>query len=175
MTNIELVKGDITTQKVDAIVNCTTTKMVIGGGALDTAIHKAAGPDLMKECKQIMSEKLLCVLGECIVSGSYKLPCKKIIHTTGPVYMGGSWNEAERLADCYRNCVRAADAAGLESIAFPNICTGAHTYPKEDAARIAIATVREALAEAASVKKAVFVCFEDENYDIYRALLEQTP
>jgi O-acetyl-ADP-ribose deacetylase (regulator of RNase III) len=171
MKDLELVKGDITKQTTDAIVNCTTTKMVIGGGALDSAIHKAAGHDLMEECKRIMDEKHLCALGECIVTGSYKLPCKKVIHTAGPVYMGGGWNEAERLADCYRNSLLAADLAGLESIAFPNICTGAHTYPKHEAAAIALSAVRAALQEAVNIKRVVFVCFEDENYEIYRKAL----
>jgi O-acetyl-ADP-ribose deacetylase (regulator of RNase III) len=168
---IELLQGDITRVKTDAIVNCTTARLVIGGGSLDIAIHHTAGPCLMEECQRIIDEKKTIAIGECIVTEAYKLPCKKVIHTAGPVYMGGSWNEAENLAGCYRSALIAADEALCESIAFPNLCTGAHTYPKRAAALIAIDTVRAILPTLANLKRVVFVCLEDENYHIYTQLL----
>ncbi|MDR2485785.1 MAG: macro domain-containing protein [Treponema sp.] len=171
MAEIELVQGDITKIKTDAIVNETTAKVVIGGGSLDAAIHAAAGPLLLKEVRDIMEEKKTIALGECIVTDAYKLPCKKVMHTAGPVYMGGGWQEAENLAGCYRSSILAADAAGLESIAFPNLCTGAQTFPKKAAAEIAIQTVRHALGETRHINKVIFVCFEAENYAVYTELL----
>jgi O-acetyl-ADP-ribose deacetylase (regulator of RNase III) len=168
---IELFQGDITQVTTDAIVNCTTTRLVIGGGALDTAIHQAAGPCLMEACRRIIDERKTFAIGECVVTEAYKLPCKKVIHTAGPVYMGGSWNEAENLAACYRSALIAADQAICESIAFPNLCTGAHTYPKHAAAVIAIDTVQAILPTLVNLKRVVFVCLEDENYHIYAQLL----
>ncbi|MDR0561953.1 MAG: macro domain-containing protein [Spirochaetaceae bacterium] len=168
---IELLQGDITRVKTDAIVNCTTIKLVIGGGALDMAIHRAAGPGLMEACQRIIGEKKNIAIGECVITDAYKLPCKKVIHTAGPVYMGGSWNEAEHLAGCYRSALVAADEAHCESIAFPNLCTGAHTYPKQSAAVIALDTVRKMLPTLTALKRVVFVCLEEENYRIYNQLL----
>lgn len=168
---IELLQGDIIRVQTDAIVNCTTTKLVIGGGALDTAIHQAAGPGLMQECRRIIDERKIFAMGECIVTDGYKLPCKKIIHTAGPIYMGGGWDEAKTLSACYRSALIAADEALCESIAFPNLCTGAHTYPKKDAATIAISTVRFTLPTLTHLKRVVFVCLELENYHIYAQML----
>lgn len=168
---IELLQGDITRIKTDAIVNCTTTKLIIGGGTLDTAIHQAAGPGLMQECRRIIDERKTFAIGECIVTEGYKLFCKKIIHTAGPIYMGGGWNEAANLASCYRSALITADESLCESIAFPNLCTGAHTYPKHAAAVIAIDTVQAILPTLVNLKRVVFVCLEDENYHIYAQLL----
>ncbi|MDR0552351.1 MAG: macro domain-containing protein [Spirochaetaceae bacterium] len=169
--NIEIVRGDITRQKVDAIVNCGTTKVVIGGGALDTAIHKAAGPDLREECLRIMDKKRAIVIGECIVTDAYKLPCKKVIHTAGPIYMGGGWQEAENLASCYTNSLFAADEAACESIAFPSLCTGSHSYPLADAARIACDAVRAILPSLSNIKRVVFVCLDEETERAYERYL----
>lgn len=168
---IELIQGDITRVKTDAIVNCTTIKLTIGGGMLDTAIHRAAGPALMGACQRIIDDKKNIALGECVITDAYKLPCKKVIHTAGPIYMGGTWNEAENLAECYRSALITADTAQCESIAFPNLCTGAHTYPKYDAAVIAVGTVKAVLPTLAHLKRVIFVCLEDENYRIYTRLL----
>lgn len=171
---IELFQGDITRVMTDAIVNCTTARLVIGGGALDTAIHQAAGPGLMEACRRIIDEIKTIAIGECVVTEAYKLPCKKVIHTAGPVYMGGSWDEADHLTSCYRSALIAADEAACESIAFPNLCTGAHTYPKRAAATIAIDTVRAILPTLTNLKRVVFVCLEDENYHIYAQLLSSS-
>ncbi|MDR2491199.1 MAG: macro domain-containing protein [Spirochaetaceae bacterium] len=170
--NIELVKGDITKIDCDAIVNCGTAKIVIGGGAVSTAIFDAAGPGLMQECRRIMDDKKSLAIGEALVTGAYKLRCKKVIHTAGPIYLGGLWNEAANLGLCYSNALYAADEALCESIAFPNICAGSHTYPKKPAAEIAVSTVRDILPKLQSVKRVVFVCFEDENYVLYKELLD---
>ncbi|MDR0538986.1 MAG: macro domain-containing protein [Spirochaetaceae bacterium] len=167
---IQIVCGDITKTKVDAIVNCGTSKVVIGGGSLDKAIHEAAGPDLRLECLRIMEEKRAICIGECVVSGAYKLPCKKVIHTAAPVFMGGGWHEAEHLASCYRNALAAADAAECTSIAFPCLSAGSHAYPKRDAAQIALETARSCLPRLMNVHRIVFVCLEEENYKIYTEL-----
>ncbi|MDR0525288.1 MAG: macro domain-containing protein [Spirochaetaceae bacterium] len=169
--DITLLKGDITQVKTDAIVNCTSVKLVIGGGSLDTAIHRKAGPGLMEECRRIITEKKNIAIGECLLTDSYKLPCKKVIHTACPVYMGGGWNEAEHLAECYRSALTLADRAFCESIAFPALGTGAHTYPKRDAAALALTAVRALLPTLACLKRVVFVCLDDENYRIYQELL----
>ncbi|GMO31260.1 MAG: O-acetyl-ADP-ribose deacetylase [Termitinemataceae bacterium] len=171
MLNIEVEHSDITKARVDAIVNCTTSKLVIGGGSLDVAIHRAAGPDLLDECKRIIEEKKCIFIGECVVTDSYKLPCKKVIHTTGPMYMGGSWGEQKNLAACYSNAIVSADKAGCESIAFPSLCTGTHSYPKKEAAELAVKTVRESASLCKTLSRVLFVCFDDETYSIYKSIL----
>ncbi|MDR0409627.1 MAG: O-acetyl-ADP-ribose deacetylase [Spirochaetaceae bacterium] len=170
MASIELVSGDITTQKVDAIVNAANSGL-LGGGGVDGAIHRAAGRDLYEECLRLPEGPYgRCPTGECVVTGAGRLPCKKVIHTVGPVY-GSRENDAALLGNCYRNSLLAAGALGFESIAFPNISTGVYNYPKDEAARVAISAVRETLPQTPSIKRVLFVCFGSENYSIYEKLM----
>jgi O-acetyl-ADP-ribose deacetylase (regulator of RNase III) len=170
MANIELTIGDITIQKVDAIVNAANSGL-LGGGGVDGAIHRAAGPALYDECLRVPSGPHgRCPTGQCVVTGSGWLPCKKVIHTVGPVY-SGSPEDAVLLGGCYRNSLLAAEAAGLENLAFPNISTGVYGYPKPEAARVAVTAVRETLPQTPSIKRVVFVCFDRENYSLYEKLL----
>jgi O-acetyl-ADP-ribose deacetylase (regulator of RNase III) len=167
MNQIELIRGDITQLAVDAIVNAANPSL-LGGGGVDGAIHRAAGPGLLDECKLLKG----CLTGEAKVTSGYNLPAKFVIHTVGPVWKGGSENEKELLASCYRNSLRIASNMKLKSVAFPNISTGAYGFPKKPAAEIAIATVRELLAEHQDIDKVVFSVIDEENYRIYRDLLE---
>jgi O-acetyl-ADP-ribose deacetylase (regulator of RNase III) len=172
MAKIEVIMGDITVQKVDAIVNAANSTM-LGGGGVDGAIHRAAGRDLYEECLKVPEGPGgRCPRGQCVVTGAGRLPCKKVIHTVGPVYSGGA-DDAKVLGDCYRNCLAAAEREGLESLAFPNISTGVYGYPLREAAEVAISAVREILPKTPSVKLVRFVCFSRENYQIYEELLKR--
>ena len=175
MEKLELVKGDITKMTTDAIVNAANPSLM-GGGGVDGAIHRAAGPALLEECMRIAGERQSlsdgpCPAGDAVITGAGKLPCKRVIHTAGPVWHGGNAGEPELLASCYRTCLLLAQTAGLKSIAFPNISTGVYGYPKDKAAKIAIETVRKTLALAPGIQRVVFVCFDDENYRLYSKLL----
>ena len=175
MGKIELVRGDITRMKTDAIVNAANSSL-LGGGGVDGAIHRAAGPSLLEECISIAKERRgvpngPCPAGDAVITGAGKLPCKKVIHTVGPIWRGGNNGEAELLASCYRKSLLLAEAEGLKTIAFPNISTGVYGYPKEKAAGIAVETVRSTLEEIPGVDQVVFVCFDDENFKLYRELL----
>jgi O-acetyl-ADP-ribose deacetylase (regulator of RNase III) len=158
-------------------VNAANSSL-LGGGGVDGAIHRAAGPELLAECRSIAAARRpgeACPAGEAVITGAYRLPCKKVIHTVGPVWHGGGRGEPELLASCYRNSLRLAQEAGLESLAFPNISTGVYGYPKPEAAEIAVAVVKETLAGipsgAPAIRRVVFVCFDEENYRLYQALL----
>ena len=166
MEKIELLKGDITVLKIDAIVNAANNSLM-GGGGVDGAIHRAAGPELLTECQKLNG----CLTGEAKITSGYKLPAKYIIHTVGPVWNGGNNNEEELLASCYNNSLRIAENRKLKSIAFPNISTGVYRFPKDLAARIAVREVREFIKNNKKIKRIVFVCFDDENYEIYKELL----
>jgi O-acetyl-ADP-ribose deacetylase (regulator of RNase III) len=167
---ISVIEGDITTLKVDAIVNAANSGL-LGGGGVDGAIHRAAGPALLEECRAIAAKQGGCPAGEAVMTGAGKLPCRKVIHTVGPVWHGGGQGEAELLSSCYRKSLRLAESAGLESVAFPNISTGVYGYPKAAAAEIAVKTVTEAFAELPGIKKVIFVCFDRENHALYMRLL----
>lgn len=167
MNRIELNRGDITQLAVDAIVNAANPSL-LGGGGVDGAIHRAAGPGLLEECKTLKG----CLTGDAKVTSGYNLPAKFVIHTVGPVWKGGSENEKQLLASCYRNSLRIASNMKLKSIAFPNISTGAYGFPKKLAAEIAIGTVRELLTEHQDIEKVVFSVFDEENYRIYHGLLD---
>ena len=161
--------GDITTLNVDAIVNAANSSLM-GGGGVDGAIHKAAGPTLLEECMKIAAQRRPespCPTGDAVITGAGKLVAKYVIHTVGPVWHGGTKGEPELLTSCYRKSLQLAEKNGLESLAFPNISTGVYGYPKEKAAEIAIATVRETLPETPGIKRVVFVCFDRENYNLY--------
>lgn len=169
MTKVELVQGDITQQKVDAIVNAANTTL-LGGGGVDGAIHRAAGPRLLEECRTLGG----CRTGEAKITSGYQLPAKSVIHTVGPVWVGGKNNEDRLLSDCYRNSLKLADENGLRTIAFPSISTGAYSFPIERASRIAVNTVREYLRTSKEIQKVVFVCFSKSDYEVYTELLQKT-
>src|SRR4030095_8564382 len=141
---IEIVRGDITKQKVDAIVNAANSSLM-GGGGVDGAIHHAGGPAILKECKKIVAKQGGCPTGEAVITTGGSLPARFVIHTVGPVWNGGKNNEQEKLSNCYKNSLRLALENKLETIAFPNISTGIYGYPKKEAAQIAIQTVTAVL------------------------------
>lgn len=170
-TVIEVVKGDITKQNVDAVVNAANSSL-LGGGGVDGAIHRAGGPALLEECRQIRAQQGGCPTGEAVLTTGGNLPAKYVIHTVGPVWHGGRDNEPQLLASCYRNSLRIAAEQQLQSIAFPNISTGVYGYLKEAAAEVAVQAVKSYLQEQeTSLQRVVFVCFEDENYSLYESIL----
>ena len=163
----ELMLGDITKQTVDAIVNAANTTL-LGGGGVDGAIHRAAGPELLEECRELGG----CPTGEARITKAYRLPAKHVIHTVGPVWRGGKTNEAELLRSCYKNSMKLADENGIKTIAFPSISTGAYGFPIETAAPIALQVVLENLEKINRIEKVVFVCFSHPDYDVYEKSLK---
>jgi Predicted phosphatase homologous to the C-terminal domain of histone macroH2A1 len=166
---IILVKGDITKDHgVEAIVNAANTSL-LGGGGVDGAIHRAAGKELLAECRMLNG----CKTGQAKITGAYNIPCKYIIHTPGPVWNGGKYHEAELLASCYRSCLEIALDKGIRSIAFPSISTGIYGYPLKEAAEIAIGVVREILEENPGKFDVIkWVLFDDNTYNAYKLALE---
>ena len=162
----EVVHGDITQQRVDAIVNAANESLR-GGGGVDGAIHRAAGPELLAECITVG----VCPTGSARVTGAYRLPARFVIHTVGPVWHGGTHGEADQLASCYRSVIAEAGRLKVRSLAFPSISTGAYGYPISHAARLAVATVREAVSEVGEIELVRFVCFSASDCDIYRRVL----
>jgi len=160
--NISLLMGDITTMKVDAIVNAAN-KSLLGGGGVDGAIHSAAGNELFEECRKLNG----CETGEAKITRAYNLPAKYIIHTVGPVWHDGSNKENEQLRNCYLNSLKLAEKHKIKTIAFPNISTGIYRFPKQLAAEIAVDTVSHFLNKNKSILSVIFVCFEEENFEIY--------
>lgn len=165
-TKIELIKGDITKLEVDAIVNAAN-QTLLGGGGVDGAIHKAAGPELLAKCKTLNG----CGTGNAKITNGYKLPAKFVIHTVGPVWHGGKTDEPQKLASCYQRSIEVATENNVKSIAFPNISTGVYGYPKQEAAEIAIKTVVNLLEMHEKIERVIFCVFDDENYSIYKNLL----
>lgn len=166
MNRIEIIRGDITTLKVDAIVNAAN-KSLLGGGGVDGAIHRAAGPGLTEECRALNG----CATGEAKITSGYNLPAKFVIHTVGPIWTGGNQDEESLLASCYLNSLRIASNMKLRTIAFPNISTGVYGYPKDLAAGVAIREVKKYLEENNDIEKVYFAIFDDENLEIYTRLL----
>ena len=166
MKLIEIIRGDITKLKVDVIVNAANTTL-LGGGGVDGAIHRIAGPELLEECKTLNG----CATGEAKITKGYRLPSKYIIHTVGPVWHGGNYREEEKLASCYRKSMEIASSLGLKSIAFPNISTGIYGFPKQRAAEIAVKAARDQAAAITGIERIIFVCFDEENFEIYQKLI----
>ncbi|MBP0622723.1 O-acetyl-ADP-ribose deacetylase [Cupriavidus consociatus] len=168
--HLQVVHGDITRMEVDAIVNAANSGL-LGGGGVDGAIHGAGGPAIMEACRAIRDAQGGCPTGEAVITTGGRLPAPYVIHAVGPVWHGGGKGEDEQLADAYRNSIRVAAQHHLRTLAFPNISTGIYGFPRERAADIAIAAVREALAAAPEIEQVTFVCFDDENYRLYRERL----
>lgn len=167
---IKLIQGDITTLKVDAIVNAANCTL-LGGGGVDGAIHRAGGTAILNECIAIRSKHGGCKTGEAVITTAGNLLSKFVIHTVGPVWNGGQKNEKELLGNCYENSLNLAIANNVKSIAFPNISTGIYRFPKELAAQVAINKVTAFIRSNDSMEEVLFVCFDDENYRIYSQLL----
>jgi O-acetyl-ADP-ribose deacetylase (regulator of RNase III) len=165
-TKIEIIQGDITKLDVDAIVNAANTTL-LGGGGVDGAIHRAAGPDLVAECRTLGG----CRPGAAKITRGYRLRARFVIHTVGPVWTGGERHEPEILANCYRNSLQLAVENGIKTIAFPAISCGAYGYPIADAAQIAVKTTRDFLATEHKVDKVIFVLLGEDIYEAYRQLL----
>ena len=170
MNKIELIKGDITKLKVDAIVNAANSTLM-GGGGVDGAIHRAGGPAILEECKKIVARQGGCKAGEAVITTGGDLPAKYVIHTVGPVWNGGKKNEAALLTSCYKNSLKLAVENKIVSVGFPNISTGIYNYPKKEAAEIAVNTVEEFLQDNDLIEKVYFVCFDEENYRLYESLI----
>lgn len=161
-------KGDITKLDVDAIVNAANTTL-LGGGGVDGAIHRAAGPALLEECKTLNG----CKTGEAKITNGYNLPAKFVIHTVGPVWNGGKNNEDKLLANCYLNSLKLAADNGIKTIAFPAISTGVYRFPLERAARIAYEEVKNFIDKNNTIEKVIFVAFDERTYKVYKNLLEK--
>jgi O-acetyl-ADP-ribose deacetylase (regulator of RNase III) len=167
---ISLLKADITEIKTDAIVNAANSSL-LGGGGVDGAIHRKGGPQILEDCKEIRRTCGECPPGQAVITRAGELPAKNVIHTVGPIWKGGDQNEADTLASCYRNSIQLALDNQLHRIAFPNISTGVYRFPKDQAAEIAIKTVQE-FEDHPDLEEVVFVCFDEENYNLYKGLLE---
>jgi O-acetyl-ADP-ribose deacetylase len=165
-TKIDIARGDITKLEVDAIVNAANTTL-LGGGGVDGAIHRAAGPELLVECRSLGG----CQPGDAKITRGYRLPARFVIHTVGPVWRGGKNREPEILVNCYRSALQLAVENGIKTIAFPAISCGAYGYPIPDAAQIAVKTTRNFLATEDKIDKVIFVLWGDDIYDAYRRLL----
>lgn len=162
---VEAVRADITTLGVDAIVNAAKASLM-GGGGVDGAIHRAAGPELLEECRTLGG----CATGDAKATSGYGLPARWVIHTVGPVWRGGGEGEAGQLASCYRRCLEIADEIGARSVAFPAISTGIYGFPRAQAAEIAVDALRST---ATDVKRVLLVAFDDETLALYRRRLER--
>jgi len=167
---IKLIFDDITKLEVDAIVNAANSSLM-GGGGVDGAIHRAGGPTILAECREIVARQGRCEAGQAVITSGGNLPAKYVIHTVGPVWHGGNNHEAQLLENAYSNSLKLAVQNGVESIAFPNISTGVYGFPKEKAAEIAIKTVTDFLATNEQINQVYFVCFDQENFDLYSQLI----
>jgi O-acetyl-ADP-ribose deacetylase (regulator of RNase III) len=168
MLRLKVLQGDITKQKVDAVVNAANPSL-LGGGGVDGAIHRAAGPGLLEECRALNG----CPTGGAKRTGGHRLPAKHVLHTVGPVWEGGGAGEDELLARCYRSCFALVEEHGLRSVAFPAISCGAYGFPVERAAAVAVAEIKRFLEGNTAVERVLVVCFSEEVYDAYRSALQE--
>lgn len=168
MGRIYIIQGDITKIDTDAIVNAANNTL-LGGGGVDGAIHRAAGPELLEECRKLNG----CETGKAKITRGYKLPAKHVIHTVGPIWHGGNDNEDRLLADCYRNSLKLAVENGIKTIAFPSISTGAYRFPVKRAARIAMLEISRFFEENNSIEKVFMVCFDDATMEAYSEALRE--
>jgi O-acetyl-ADP-ribose deacetylase len=166
LKRLHLMVGDITGLKVDAIVNAANA-LLLGGGGVDGAIHRAAGPELLAECRKVGG----CPAGEARLTRGYRLPAPHVIHTVGPIWQGGAAGESQILAKCYRSCIDIARSLAFRDIAFPAIATGIYGFPRETAAHIAVTTVGSLLAEQRLPEAVIFVCFDTATLNAYRDVL----
>jgi O-acetyl-ADP-ribose deacetylase len=169
-TQTEVIIGDITKVKVDAIVNAANSSL-LGGGGVDGAIHRAGGPAILEDCRKIIARQGGCKTGEAVITTAGNLPAKFVIHTVGPVWNGGKKNENEKLANCYKNSLQLAIDNNCRTIAFPNISTGIYGFPKDKAAKIAVNTVADYILQTSFLHKVIFVCFDLENFELIQSEL----
>lgn len=165
---LQIIQGDITKQSVDAIVNAANCSL-LGGGGVDGAIHRAAGPELLAECRTLNG----CQTGKAKITRGYKLPAKHVIHTPGPVWHGGSRGEAELLASCYRSCLELASENGCATVDFPSISTGVYHFPLEKASKIAVSTILDYLNTHPEIERVRMVCFDERTAGYYEAALTE--
>jgi O-acetyl-ADP-ribose deacetylase (regulator of RNase III) len=167
-------KGDITKVETDVIVNAANSSL-LGGSGVDGAIHRAGGPMILDECRKIVDMQGSCPVGGAVITTAGKLPSKFVIHTVGPIWNYGKNNEGEKLGECYKNSLKLADEKKLESIAFSNISTGTYGFPKEKAVKISLDEVTRYFIQNqdTTIKEVVFVCMDDENYEIYKEMIER--
>lgn len=165
---LQIVRGDITKQKTDAIVNAANCSL-LGGGGVDGAIHRAAGPQLLEECRTLHG----CETGRAKITGGYRLPAKYVIHTPGPVWRGGGHGEDTLLAGCYRESLKLASAYGCRTVAFPSISTGVYRFPLKRAARIAVREILACLKDSSVVERVTMVCFDSETQSAYESALKE--
>ena len=171
-TGVDLTRGDITRESVDAIVNAANSGL-LGGGGVDGAIHRVGGPAILEECRRIRDARGPLPAGEAVITGAGRLPSRHVIHTVGPVWEGGTRGEPETLARCYRNALALAAGHGLKSVAFPSISTGAYGYPVASAAAVALGAVRDVLAGGSSLELVRFVLFSPSDLAVYEAALAE--
>lgn len=171
-SRIELQKGDITKLHVDAIVNAANTSL-LGGGGVDGAIHRAGGQAILEACIRIRNRQGGCAVGEAVITTAGNMPARFVIHTVGPVWSKSNTGADALLSNAYRNSLQLAAENNVKTIAFPNISTGIYSFPKDKAAEIAVRTVKDFLSSGKKIEKVIFVCFDEENYDIYQKLLSE--
>ena len=162
--SVQVIKGDITRLKVDAIVNAANSSLM-GGGGVDGAIHRAGGPIILEQCKQIVAQQGRCDTGEAVITAAGNLPSKYVIHTVGPVWSGAA-EDRTLLANCYRKSLQLAADHKCKTIAFPNISTGIYGYPKAEAAAVSVSAVNKFLSTTRLIETVIFCCFDDENYQL---------
>jgi O-acetyl-ADP-ribose deacetylase len=173
MKRVEILLGDITILEVDAIVNAANPSLM-GGGGVDGAIHRAGGPRILEECKQIRAKQGECKTGQSVITSAGNIKANYVIHTVGPVWKGGNDNEDALLASAYQNTLLLADEYDVTTIAFPNISTGVYHFPKGRAAEIALREVRLFLQHNTRMRKVIFCCFDEENFKIYKSMLDNS-